>query len=171
MHLRQSPFEALHLALASAQLLDLSAEKTYRRDAVLVAAMSAAERDACAARAAALGPYEGQKAWPGKMMYGRPSLNQLVVVAMFPQTWGSTSIGFGGLGGAAMTTAYTVVLTVHGTEFAVYFGGRFAYLVSTTEALLYAKFQADLAANSLASVAAAGARYGAVATTKLPGAS
>jgi len=37
-------------------------------------------------------------------------------------------LGFGGIGGAAMTTAYTIVLEC-GRQRAVYFGGRFAYLV------------------------------------------
>lgn len=30
---------------------------------------------------------------------------------MFPQAWGSTSLGFGGIGGQAMTSAYTTVIT------------------------------------------------------------
>lgn len=50
----------------------------------------------------------------------------------FPQTWGSTALGFGGIGGAAMTTAQTVVVFTYGAPIgkaAVYFGGRFAYLV------------------------------------------
>jgi hypothetical protein len=54
----------------------------------------------------------------------------LTVVAMFPQTWGSTALGFGGIGGAAMSTAYTCVIEsdlVGGM--AVYFGGRFAYKI------------------------------------------
>lgn len=50
------------------------------------------------------------------------------VYAMFAQTWGSTTLGFGGVGGQAMTTAYTIVLrsNILG-EYCVYFGGRFAY--------------------------------------------
>ncbi len=59
----------------------------------------------------------------------RPFLSECQVMAMFPQTWGSTALGFGGIGGAAMTPAYTVV--VHGPRFerAVYFNGSFAYMV------------------------------------------
>jgi hypothetical protein len=54
----------------------------------------------------------------------------VVVYAMFPQTWGSTALGFGGLGGQAITDAYTVVLHSHqGGGYCVYFGGRFAYRI------------------------------------------
>lgn len=44
----------------------------------------------------------------------------------FPQTWGSTALGFGGIGGQAMTTAQTYVVITYGTVY-VYFGSRFAY--------------------------------------------
>lgn len=44
----------------------------------------------------------------------------------FPQMWGSTALGFGGIGGCVMTTAQTVVVG-YGNRFIVYFGGRFAY--------------------------------------------
>jgi hypothetical protein len=51
----------------------------------------------------------------------------------FEQTWGSTSLGFGGIGGSAMTTARTYVLipngSVEGEHCLVYFAGRFAYAV------------------------------------------
>lgn len=59
----------------------------------------------------------------------RPTPYDVEVVAMFPQTWGSTALGFGGIGGAAMTTAYTIVISC-GREYAVYFGGRFAFKVN-----------------------------------------
>jgi hypothetical protein len=50
---------------------------------------------------------------------------------MRPQTWGSTSLGHGGMGGAAVTTAYTIVLECHATqEFLVYFSGGFCYSIS-----------------------------------------
>ena len=52
----------------------------------------------------------------------------IVVYAMFPQTWGDTSLGFGGIAGQAVTTAYTTILEVDNTML-VFFGGRFAYSV------------------------------------------
>ena len=52
------------------------------------------------------------------------------VYAMFPQQWSSTSLGFGGIGGQAITEAYTVVLeSRQGAGYCVYFGGRFAYRI------------------------------------------
>lgn len=48
------------------------------------------------------------------------------VFAMFPQMWGDSSLGFGGYGGQALTSAYTIVLAA-GSVFNVYFGGLFAY--------------------------------------------
>jgi hypothetical protein len=53
------------------------------------------------------------------------------VYAVFAQTWASTALGFGGLGGQAITEAYTTVLRSSQTgEFCVYFGGRFAYRIT-----------------------------------------
>jgi hypothetical protein len=61
----------------------------------------------------------------------RPTTRDFGVYAMFPQTWGSTALGHGGMGGAAMTTAYTVVLECHHTqEFLVYFGGQYCYTIN-----------------------------------------
>lgn len=52
------------------------------------------------------------------------------VYAMFIQTWGSTALGFGGIGGAAMTPAYVIIIESNLTgEYAVYFGGRLAYVI------------------------------------------
>jgi len=53
-------------------------------------------------------------------------------VTMFAQTWGSTALGFGGIGGAAMTPAYTVILS-RGNNYNVYFGGRHAYSINVHE--------------------------------------
>lgn len=50
----------------------------------------------------------------------------------FMQVWGSTALGFGGMGGAAMSPAMTVVFIVIEQGFTnayVYFGGVFAYVV------------------------------------------
>lgn len=61
----------------------------------------------------------------------RPATRDFGVYAMFAQTWGSTALGHGGVGGTSMTTAYTVVLECYATgEFLVYFGGSFCYAVS-----------------------------------------
>jgi hypothetical protein len=61
----------------------------------------------------------------------RPTTRDFGVYAMFTQTWGSTALGHGGMGGASMTTAYTVVLECYATqEFLVYFGGQYCYTVN-----------------------------------------
>jgi hypothetical protein len=57
----------------------------------------------------------------------RPHLND-VQVYHFQQSWGDTSIGFGGTAGQAFTNAYTTVVTDI-TACAVYMGGRLAYMV------------------------------------------
>jgi hypothetical protein len=60
----------------------------------------------------------------------RPTTRDFGVYAMFTQTWGSTALGHGGMGGAAMTTAYSIVLECYATqEFLIYFGGEFCYKV------------------------------------------
>jgi hypothetical protein len=71
------------------------------------------------------------------------------VRAMFSQTWGSTALGFGGVGGQAITSAYVIVLECMG-EFCVYFGGRFAYKVCAPNA----KFFEDIVAHRMADVSA-----------------
>lgn len=47
----------------------------------------------------------------------------------FDQMWGSTALGFGGIGGAAMTTERTYVFIPYcqDDKAFVYFGDRFAY--------------------------------------------
>lgn len=100
---------------------------------------------------------------PRKTVARRPDESQCEVHAMFAQTWGSTSLGFGGIGGAAMTPAYTVVIRGPGGDFAVYWNGRLAYTVDptaqTTEQLR--AFQEDLTNRDTASCMQAVVRYGA----------
>lgn len=65
--------------------------------------------------------------------FRRPDMRDIQVVAMFAQTWGSTALGFGGIGGQAITDAYTIILECNGV-YRVYFGGRFAYSISKPNA-------------------------------------
>lgn len=54
----------------------------------------------------------------------------MTVAAMFVQTWGSTALGFGGIGGQAITSAYVTVIESQLTgEYAVYFYARLAYVI------------------------------------------
>ncbi len=54
-----------------------------------------------------------------------------IEVYSFPQCWGSTALGYSGVGGSAMTSAQTVVLhAINENIVKVYFGGkRLAYCV------------------------------------------
>jgi hypothetical protein len=80
----------------------------------------------------------------------------ITVFAMFTQTWGSTALGFGGIGGQAITSAYVVVLeSEQGAGFCVYFGSRFAYRIKKpTE-----EFFDDLNNRRMADVSKAHGRY------------
>lgn len=93
----------------------------------------------------------------------RPQHPECEVIAMFAQTWGSTSLGYGGIGGAAMTPAYTVAVQGPDGSVAVYWAGRFAYLVphAIDEAQRQA-FREDLAKGLTVRRRDAVQRYGAV---------
>ena len=77
-------------------------------------------------------------------------------VEVFPQTWGSTALGFGGIGGQAMTTAYTTVFyDILNDVGVVYFDGRLAYFVNE----LTDNFMNDLMHRDMKSYQEAFARY------------
>lgn len=112
-----SPLQTLHEALASALHRDLP-DIEYET------------RDWEAERALNQGKLAGDKTVIRKLRKAtrRPE-SEDVDVLMFSQTWGSTALGYGGLGGAAMTSAYTVVVEGLGWR-CVYFGcGRLAYKI------------------------------------------
>lgn len=88
----------------------------------------------------------------------RPELYDIEIV-MFPQTWGSTALGYGGVGGNAMTTAYTVIIHNNFT-FCVYFGyGRLAYKVNRKDKGID-NFIKDMKDHNLVETLAASTRYG-----------
>jgi hypothetical protein len=59
------------------------------------------------------------------------SFYDLTVYSMFPQSWGSTALGFGGIGGQAITSAYVCIIESNLVGgYAVYFGGRLAYVIN-----------------------------------------
>lgn len=57
-------------------------------------------------------------------------------VYSFPQTWGSTALGFGGIGGQAITTAQTTVIFIERCAF-VFFNKRFAYKIESPNQSFY----------------------------------
>lgn len=66
-----------------------------------------------------------------------PTLDDFEIYS-FDQTWGSTSLGFDGIGGQAITTARTYVFVpISGNQMCfVYFGGKFAYKVPYSQVLI-----------------------------------
>ena len=61
-------------------------------------------------------------------------------IHIFEQVWGSTALGFGGIGGDVMTSATTYVLVPYGKQDCfVYFAGRYAYSAPYSE-----KFREDI---------------------------
>ena len=66
----------------------------------------------------------------------KPSIDDFELYT-FNQTWGSTALGFGGIGGQAMTTArtYVFVPVTCNQKCFVYFAGRFAYKADYCKAL------------------------------------
>ena len=70
-------------------------------------------------------------------------------IHVFEQTWGSTALGFGGVGGQAMTSATTYVFIPIGInqKCFVYFAGSFAYAVDYSD-----KFMKDVLGCNVAAV-------------------
>lgn len=82
----------------------------------------------------------------------RPTIDDFELYT-FNQTWGSTALGFGGIGGQAITQARTYVfvpMTCNQKCF-VYFAGRFAYKADWCETL-----KEDIRNQKMASVYQAG---------------
>ncbi|KVP75332.1 hypothetical protein WJ96_06110 [Burkholderia ubonensis] len=94
----------------------------------------------------------------------RPDATECEVFAMFAQTWGSTALGFGGIGGAAMTPAYTVIVAGPNGHLAVYWAGRFAYLIDPAKQTEKQRkaLQEDLGNRWTVGIFEAASRYGTV---------
>jgi len=148
-----SPIEALSRAIHHAELIGLPDVPHRVRDYEAMEGWSQAQRYAAIAN--------------GTMPYieavRRPHARECEVVAMFAQTWGSTALGFGGVGGAAMTPAYTVVVRGPDGALAVYWAGSFAYLIPAVVTPSQRQaFAEDLMHGGTVGRGEAGARYGAV---------
>jgi hypothetical protein len=142
------PFDALHEAIAAATHRDFS-EITYEdRDWDAYRGMNAQEQVASMK----------SKTIPMVTKTRRPFSDELEII-MFPQTWGSTALGYGGMGGAACTSAYTIILSFHLQTYCVYFGGgRLAYKLNWADMSPEGRdnFLSDMAARNMASVAKSG---------------
>lgn len=77
-------------------------------------------------------------------------------VYMFPQTWGDTSLGFGGMGGQAITTALTTIIGDNQNNvWGVFYDERLAYIVTDPTP----EFWEDVRNWNIASVRNAHTRY------------
>ena len=119
-----TPFDPLNEAIAAACYKDLSLIEYETRDWSAWQNLTEKQRKD-EMNAGSLGPMIKQT---------RRHTPDEVFVILFPQTWGSTALGYGGMGGAAVTTAYTII--VHNRfEYCVYFGyGRLAYKFDVSKA-------------------------------------
>jgi hypothetical protein len=144
------PIQALHSALAQALYRDLPDIEYQNRDWDAYRQMTEAEK----AQAIKTNTV------PMILATRRPR-DEDVEVIMFPQTWGSTALGYGGMGGAAVTSAYTVIVTDHSVS-CVYFGeGELAYRVMHNECTHQGRenWRADVAAHNMRERSKAHARY------------
>ena len=117
-NMTEDPFRDLHSALAHAQYEGFSDIHYETRDFEAIRNAKSAEEKAQALHATT-------------PAVRRPTMRDIQIYNMFPQTWGSTALSHGGMGGASVTTAYTIVLECYATgEFLVYFGGEMCYKVS-----------------------------------------
>lgn len=77
-------------------------------------------------------------------------------VESFPQTWGSTALGFDTWGGRAITKAYTTVVhEINSNFYCVFFNSRIAYIVFDPSDAFFA----DLKEHQIASVSQARSLY------------
>ena len=137
-----NPIESLHKALAAAIHRDLPDIEYYDRNWAKWKALSKEEQ---------LEAIKNNTV-PDTKKTRRP-YDEDIEVYMFPQLWGSTALGYGGIGGSSMTTAYTIVVMCT-DDVCVYFGGsRLAYRLNlrnlSTEGLDC--FQNDLITHNMAS--------------------
>ena len=143
-----TPFDTLHDALAAAAYHDMP-EMTYEdRDWDAWRALSKEDQ----------GNAMKNNAIPTVTKTRRLMTDELEVV-MFPQTWGSTATGYGGLGGSAMTSVYTVIVSYNHYYYCVYFGcGRLAYKLDRSKMSDegYMKFRKDIADHSVSDVIGSG---------------
>lgn len=150
----ENPVATLAAALHHAELVALSPLTYDAEDHAAMVGWSVERR--MEARA--------DKTVPLKRVTRRPTIDECEVVAMFSQTWGSTAMGFGGIGGAAMTAAYTVIIRGPANDYAVYWHGRLGYRVDprTSDKAQVAAFLADTARAATAGRREAVKLYGAV---------
>lgn len=76
-------------------------------------------------------------------------------VYVFEQTWESTALGFGSIGGSALTTDWTHVVMTSDGKYHVFFNGEYAYSIENPTD----KFKSDLANRYMLSIQEAKDKY------------
>lgn len=77
-----------------------------------------------------------------RLTFRRPTKEEIFIYS-FPQMWGSTALGFGGIGGQAVTMAqttvviYTKLYCLSKETACVYFGSRLAYKMDDVNDAFY----------------------------------
>lgn len=98
----------------------------------------------------------------------RPNLEDFDVF-MYPQMWGSTALGFGGMGGASIRQANTVAIVCRKVRTAaIYFAGQHAYNVDLTDPTVQKRLNDDIRDRRIASRTEALERYKALAPAADP---
>jgi len=144
-----SPIEALHAALSSAQFVDMPEVTDMKRKPSSKPFVGNRSNDA---------EYQEWCKSAYEECTRRPFYYELHVEAMFPQTWGSTALGFGGIGGQTIPPAYTIIIGCDfNHHYCVYFGGRFAYKLDMKKFDIE-KIRKDIAGHGMAEVGQRG-RY------------
>lgn len=92
----------------------------------------------------------GNKVATGETRNVRPSERE-IDVRVFSQTWGSSSLGFPGVGTQGLTSAYTTIVFGPQGDVCVYFERKLAYHIKKPTR----KFYADMAQSKMAPVAEA----------------
>ena len=139
----EKPIQVLHSSLASARFVDMPNVTDKKRKL---------DSKPFTGQRSNLDEYSKWQAAAYEEFERRPFEYELHVEAMFPQTWGSTALGFGGMGGSAMTDAYTTIIgCVYTNSLAVYFDGLFAYLLDGGICDME-RVQADIAAQNMVEV-------------------
>jgi len=138
----ESPFEALHNAMSHAVMVDLPDIRYWQRDWVAYRALPKKEADVI----------RGDGEGPGEWKTRRP-LPSEVRVTMFDDIWPSTALGYGGIGGAAMTPAYTVIVSCDDVHCVYFGGGPLAYTVDRAKQSIIGAvhFDADLSKRHMVS--------------------
>lgn len=125
--MRGFSFDAIHMAVSAACMRDLPDVQYWDRswDRYREVTDSKEYKDADAKQKVALIDNDPNMRIAKRR---RPDLYD-IEVWVFDQSWGDTSLGYGGPAGQAVTTASTIVVKHHST-YCVYFGGgRLAYSI------------------------------------------